>query len=427
MNKSTLIAIGVGIVVILVIIAGIGLMTSKPTPTPTATQAQTTTTQTTHTSQTTTTQTSQTSTTTQTTTQTTTTQSTSTQTSTTTTTTTTTQTTTSPIETETPPLIVNVTNFNLGIVTPNTGGSFTTPPILMTVNKGGNYTFYLMNTQQLGKLFSNFYVLLTLTNSTIYNTYSLGGLTSLNELTTNSKASVYLSPGTYELSIELIYAVHSIVSPTTFNGTFLGLGNSSVMYTVANVILNIQSQPKQVQLRTNPSIVNVTNFNLGKLTPNANGTVTKLINITINKGGYYSFYLVNSQELEKEFFGFYVIFSLVNSTSFEIHTMGWLTQFGPFYNNVTTYLSPGIYELNISVVYSVSNIVASTTFNGTFLGLGNSSVMYEAANVSFTIQTASSSSTQTSSSSVHMKTQPLNDTMVLASKERNLYILPKLI
>jgi len=423
MNKSTIIAIVVGIIVILAIIAGIGLMTSKPTPTTSTTQTQTTMTQTIHTSQTTTTQASQTSTTT---TQTSTTQTTSTQTSTTTTTTQTT--TTSQTETKTTPIIVNVTNFNLGTITPNNGGSFTTPPILMTVKEGGNYTFYLINTQELGKLFSNFYVSLTLTNSTIYNTYSLGGLTSLNELTTNSKASVYLSPGTYELSVELQYAVHSIVSPTTFNGTFLAFGNSSVKYAVANVDFNIQSQPKQVQLQKNPSIVNVTNFNLGKLTPNANGTVAALTKITINKGGYYSFYLTNSQELEKEFSSFSIIFSIVNSSLFyEIHLMGWLTPFGPFYNNVTTYLSPGVYEINISVVYDVQSIVSPTTFNGTFLAFGNSSVMYEAANVSFTIQTTSSSSTQTSASLVHMRTQPLNDAMVLTSEERNLYILPKLI
>ena len=410
MNKSTIIAIAVGIIIILAVIVGIGSMMSKPSSTTSTTQSLTT--QVTHTSQastttsTTTTQTSHASTTT----------------TTTQTTTTTTQTTTQ-TETKPPPLVVSVVNFNLGTIAPNTGGSFTTPPILLTLNEGGKYTFYLVNTQELGRLFSNFYVTLTLSNSTIYKTYYLGGLTSLNELTTNSNASVYLSPGTYELCIELQYAVHSIVSSTSFNGTFLAIGNSSVKYAIANTIFNIQSQAKQVQLQTNPSIVNVTNFNLGILTPNASGTVYSLTKIIINKGGYYSFYLTNAQELEKEFFGFYVILGLVNSTTFEIHTMGWLEPYGPFYDNVTVYLSPGIYELNTSVVYTVFSIVAPTTFNGTFLAFGNSSAMYELANVSFTIQ--SSSTTQTSASLVHINMHHLNDTIILASKERNLYILPK--
>jgi len=384
MNKSTIIAIVVGIIIILAVIVGIGSMMSKPSSTTSTTQTPTT--QATHTSQTTT--------------------------STTITSVQTTTQTTTQTETKPSPLVVSTINFNLGTITPNTGGSFTPPPILLTVNEGGNYTFYLVNTQELGKLFSNFYLTFVLSNSTMHNLYSLGGLTSL----TNTNVSVYLSPGTYELSMELTYAVQSIVSPTSFNGTFLAIGNSSVKYAIANVIFNIQSQTKQLQLKTNPSAIN---FNLGILTPNASGKVHASTQIIINKGGYYSFYLTNAQELEKEFFGFSIIFTFINQTTAGLYAMGWLTPYGPFYDNVTVYLSPGVYELNISVVYTVSSIVAPATFNGTFLAFGNSTAMYELANASFTIN--SSNITQTSTSSTVM-TQPINDAIL---PERNSYILLK--
>lgn len=185
------------------------------------------------------------------------------------------------------------------------------------------------------------------------------------------------------------------------------------------------TQQGQIQLQTNLLMVNAISVNLDNLTPGAGGVSNTFTKMIINKGGYYLFYLTNLQELEKEFYYFRVIFVLLSQTEYVTGNMGWPTPNGPL--NYTVYLKPGTYELNISLVYGVFSNASPTTFSGTFLAFGNSSVMYEAANVSFTIQTTSSGSTQTSASLVHMRTQPLNNAMVLTSEERNLYILPKLI
>lgn len=113
--------------------------------------------------------------------------------------------------------IVNTINLNLGTLSAGTSGSTSTSTTI-TINKGGEYIFYLANTQELQGEFSTFLITISYLNSTQSTTITLGWPNA------GYNDTVYLAPGTYNLNIELQYTVYSNATSMTFNGTVVKIG-----------------------------------------------------------------------------------------------------------------------------------------------------------------------------------------------------------
>jgi len=376
MKSSTIIAIAVGIIIILVAaVIGISLMTHKPIST--TTQSQTTTSQSVQVSSTTTSQV-------------TTTQTTSTQTSVTT--------------TVQQPLILKSTNLNLGILSSGTSATISTS-MSIAVNKAGFYTFYLENATELEKVFSTFGITMTLSNSTKSTSFSLGWFLTPNPI--HSNYTIYLPSGSYDIEITLSYITYSGVIPMNFSGTIVELGQTPFM----NV-----SFTTQTQLPLGQSIpIKAVNFNLGLLSASNSGSVSNsLTSFSITKGGYYSFYLVNATALEKVFSTFDIEITLSNATEAESFSLGWYLSPSTLYNGTALYLSPGTYNLYVSLTYDTYGSIIPINFTGTVVKSGQNPFI----NVSFSTQTKT---TQTSSAvspiNLYLGTLNPSDEAIISTSE----------
>ena len=351
MKSSTIVAIAVGVIIILIAaVIGISLITHKPSPT--TTQSQTTTSQSVQVSSTTTSQV-------------TTTQTTSTYTS---------------VTTIVPPISLKPISLNLGILSSGSSAAISTP-MSIAVNKAGFYTFYLENATELEKVFSTFGITMTLSNSTKSMSFSLGWFLTPSSI--HSSYTIYLPQGSYNIEVTLSYITYSSVIPMNFSGEIVKLGQSP--------FINV-SFLAQTHLPLGQSIpIMPISFNLGSLSASSSGSVTSSsTSFSITKGGYYSFYLVNATELEKVFSTFDTEITLSNATGAVSFSIGWYLTPSTLYNGTALYLSPGTYNLYVTLTYNVYSSVIPFNFTGTVVKSGQNPFI----NVSFSTQTKT---TQTSS------------------------------
>ena len=277
---------------------------------------------------------------------------------------------------------------DLGAISHNTFGAFCTPSIPLIVGETGNYTFYLVNIQDLEKDFSDFIINISINNEHV----ALGWLTIFGFTEYYTTNSIHLSPGEYNLSIVVYYDSSLNVSSTNFDLPVVELGYGSTIYKLVNIELSLSNQPLQIKLQTNPSIINTTTLNLGAIESFNSGSATDLTNIAINRGGYYTFYLLNFPEIENGFLKFEITLEISNKTMTNelLFGEGFLLDFitlGASYQKYTIYLSPGTYSLYISIqYYPIYDGNESVKFSNTMIGLGYGSTVYPLLNVSFTLK-----------------------------------------
>ena len=370
MKSSTIIAIVVGIIIILVVaVIGISLMSHKPSST--TTQSSTSTSLSSQVSSTTTSQV-------------TTTQTTSTQTS------------------VTQPLTLESINLNLGILSSGSSATFSTS-MSIAVNKAGFYTFYLENATELEKVFSTFGITVTLSNSTKSASFSLGWFLTPSSI--HSNYTIYLPTGSYNIVVTLSYITYSSVIPMNFSGTIVKVGQTPFM----NVKFATQTQLPLGQ----PIPIKSVNFNLGLLSSGSSSTITTSpTSFSIAKGGYYSFYLVNVTELEKIFSTFYIEITLSNATESVSFSAGWYLTPSTLYNGTALYLSPGTYNLYVTLTYDVYSSVIPMNFTGTVVKSGQNPFI----DVSFSTK-ASQTSSAITPINLYLGTVYPNDQAIIFTSE----------
>mgnify|MGYP001772498903 CR=1 FL=1 len=313
---------------------------------------------------------------------------------------------------------------DLGTVGPNTFGVFCTPSIPLIVGKAGTYTFYLVNTQDLENDFPDFIFNITVNNKNV----TLGWFTIFGFKQYYTTGSIYLLPGEYNLSITLVYDSSLSVNSTNFNLPVIELGYGSTIYKLVDIELSLNNQTPQIKLQTNPSIINTTTLNLGTIKSFNSGSATDLTVIQINKGGYYTFYLLNFPEIENDFLKFEITLEISNKTTSNelVFGEGILLDFitlGASYQKYTIYLSPGRYSLYISLqYYSIYDGSEPVTFNNTMIGLGYGSTVYPLLNVSFTLQPSQFilAPEEVSPMSVHSSISPITTILTLSGEGHTL-------
>lgn len=251
----------------------------------------------------------------------------------------------------------SVINLNLGTLYPNEYATIKTAKSI-TVNKGGNYSFKMVN-QGVEKDFISFWLVMNLSNSTMNKMISLGWLSLPPEQ--NSSAYLMLSPGTYNLTLIVLYNVNESIIPLNFGDVEVDMGNISLV----SVVFAIQKHPtiEQQMLSVKPIYLNIT----PKSSMPAFGSTT----IKITNGGEYIFQVANVTELKKYFSSIGAAITISNSTE-EIKTqVQFSTFYGFFEQNASVLLSPGTYKLHIALYYFYGFNVTPAEFNSTVIKINN--------------------------------------------------------
>ena len=252
------------------------------------------------------------------------------------------------------------------------------------MGKGGNYVFSLANYKGVEKDFLGFAVGITFSNSTTNETIYLGWASiPLIGTKTNATAYLFLSPGKYNLTLELTYIVNQVVTPVNFENVIVKMNNSPLI----SVNLGIQAQLPTFQ---NLAFAKPVYINMGKLNNTYGGPFSNLSIMSVPSGGEFLFEMRHTAELEKDFSSFFGIITLYNSTEkIEIPIGSMYFFFFNFstYNN-TVYLSPGVYKMNVSIYYYLNNSVTPMSFKGTIIYLDYTPLV----NVNFIVTNISSPS-----------------------------------
>ncbi len=110
----------------------------------------------------------------------------------------------------------------------------------------------------------------------------------------------------------------------------------------------------QFNVVNNPSEVYASNMNLGTIYSNEIGTYNTTTSMTIGQAGVYSINVLNSSVIDNVFGWFNITIKILNSTADMRYTIidGQYTSYlNP--HNVTMYLSPGSYTVQINLSYAV--------------------------------------------------------------------------
>lgn len=108
----------------------------------------------------------------------------------------------------------------------------------------------------------------------------------------------------------------------------------------------------QFNVENNPSEVYTANIDLGTIYPNEVNNYTESTSMTIGQGGVYSITVLNNSVIQNVFTWFNITISILNGTSqMKYHIIDGNGIYYP--NNVTIYLNPGTYNVEISIRYQV--------------------------------------------------------------------------
>ena len=260
----------------------------------------------------------------------------------------------------------SVINLNLGILYPNDTAIIKTTKTI-TINKGGNYLFNMVNEQGVENDFDYFVLKMILSNSTMKKEIGLGWQILPYEQN-YSTAHLLLSPGVYDLTLELLYYVNKNVVPASFGNVGVNMGNISLV----SIDFAIQTHPTITQ-----QTVSVKPIELNVSTEYC-APVSNLTTITVTNEKEYVFQIVNITELEKYFSSFDAVVTLSNSTEEIGIPLGfyYTSQQLSIQYNGSVYLSPGAYKLNVTFYYSVGNNVTPARFSSTVVEIGNTPLVY---------------------------------------------------
>jgi len=180
--------------------------------------------------------------------------------------------------------------------------------------------------------------------------------------------------------------IAAIVAVLVVLSVFVGYSLTTNKSSSTNSTTQTSTQtPIATQTRTSTTVQHsVINLNLGTLYPNDTAIIDTTKTITINRGGNYSFNMVNGQGAENEFNYFILIMTLSNSTMKKEIGLGW--QILPYEQNYSTahlLLSPGVYNLNLELLYYVNGSAIPANFGNVAVSMGNISLI----SVYFAIQT----------------------------------------
>ena len=170
------------------------------------------------------------------------------------------------------------------------------------------------------------------------------------------------------VAIFLIIQKSSTITPNTSNTNHVQTSVSSNTRTV----INLQQ-----------GSIEPTTLDLGTISNHAFGLLyTPSIPLIVGKAGTYTFYLVNIQDLEKDFPDFIINMSINGKHV----ALGWLKVFGVTqYTTSSIYLSPGEYNLSMVVNYVSSLTVNSTNFDLPVVELGYGPTIYKLINIELSL------------------------------------------
>ena len=268
------------------------------------------------------------------------------------------------------------TVINLGTLSPNDTAIIKAFKGI-TVIKGGHYTFSLTNYQRVEKDFKYFAIKVSLSSPTIKKTIYLGWYLGSKSTT----ASLFLTPGEYNLTLGLEYLVNKSVVPVNLGNVVVEMNDSPLI----SVSFGIQNQPSTAQ---NLAFAKPVCINMGELNSGSGEFFSNSSVMSIPTGGEYLFKILHVEELEKDFETFGALVVLSNSTEeIEIPVGFSYSQPALLVLSNSIYLSPGVYKMNVSIFYNLNNSVPMS-FRGTIVEVDYTPL----ADVNFTVGSSSQSS-----------------------------------